>query len=321
MKYQFAPLEGITTYIYRNAFEKYYGGIDEYFTPFISPHKDKTLNQKERNEIDPKNNKGVRVVPQILTNSSEDFLKTVEEIKEYGYDHVNLNLGCPSATVTTKRKGAGMLDDPAFMDRFLNEIFEKGRIQISVKTRIGFHDEDEWEDIFRIYQKYPLKELIIHPRVRDDFYQNQPRMGAFTNAYQNSNCNIIYNGNLFSAKDINSITTDYPDIEGIMIGRGLIACPNLLAERNDQTTFDVRTLQAFHDEIYEGYKQTQSGEKNVLYRMKELWFYLAKSFEEMPKLEKQIKKAQKCREYETVVRQIFQTVPLLERENRKIQFS
>lgn len=320
MKYQFAPLEGLTTYIYRTAFAKYYGGIDEYFTPFISPHKDKTINHKERNEILPENNKNIHVVPQILTNSYEDFLKTVDELQEYGYEQVNLNFGCPSATVTTKKKGSGILNDLDLLDRFLEEIFAKSHVKISIKTRVGFSDEEEWEDILRIYQKYPVSELIIHPRIRDDFYQNMPRMQAVCYAYQNRFCDIVYNGNLFSGDDVAQMESRFPELAGVMLGRGLLACPNLLNEKNGQQEYDRKALKAFHDEILEGYRQALSGDRNVLFRMKELWFYLAKSFEEMPKLEKQIKKAQTCREYEAVVREIFQMIPLKKQGDRTITF-
>lgn len=320
MKYQFAPLEGLTTYIFRTAFAKYYGGIDEYFTPFISPHQNKTLNQREKNELEPRNNEGICVIPQILTNNATDFLNTVSEIQELGYRQVNLNFGCPSATVTTKKKGSGILQDLELLDRFLEEIFEKSDIEISIKTRIGFHDEEEWENIFRVYQKYPIKELIIHPRVRDDFYQNEPRMNIFSEAYHDKTFDLIYNGNLFSVSDLEKIEKDYPDISGMMIGRGLLACPNLLEEKNGQTQCDRKKLLAFHNDILEGYKRIQSGEKNVLFKMKELWFYLSKSFEDMPKLEKKLKKAQNCREYEAVAREIFQTVPFADKDKRKMSF-
>lgn len=320
MIYQMAPLEGITTYIYRNTYAKYYGGIDQYFTPFISPHKDKTMNGKERKEVDPENNKNMELIPQILTNSSVDFLKTVHELEDMGYKHVNLNFGCPSATVTTKKKGAGILDDLEILERFLEEVFSSTDIGISVKTRIGYRTAEEWEDILSIYKKYPVEQLIVHPRVREDFYKNEPKKEAFGYAVQNYNGKLIYNGNLFSKEDVEACKKQFPTMQGMMLGRGLIANPALMDEINGKES-DIKILEAFHNEILEGYKLTQSGDKNVLYRMKELWFYMEKSFAPMEKYAKQIRKAQKCTEYENVVRQVFHNVPLLSLEERNIQFT
>lgn len=316
MKYQMAPLEGITTYIYRNAYAKYYGKIDEYFTPFISPHQDKTMNQKERNEVAPENNREITLIPQILTHSASDFLKTAEELKELGYRHVNLNFGCPSATVTTKKKGAGILKDTELLNRFLDEIFSKTDMGISIKTRIGFSDAAEWEDIFQIYERYPIEELIVHPRVREDFYKNEPNREAFSRIYERTGKKLVYNGNLFSAEAICNCEKSYPKLTGLMLGRGLIVCPALLEESEEEERF-----WQFHDEIYEGYRRTQSGDRNVLYRMKELWFYWEKAFEPMEKNAKQIKKAQKCDEYEMAVRQIRNRIPLRRKDERMIMFN
>lgn len=320
MIYQMAPLEGITTYIYRNAYAKYYGGIDQYFTPFISPHKDKTMNGKERKEVDPENNKDIVLIPQILTNSSVDFLKTIQELQDLGYEEVNLNFGCPSATVTTKKKGSGILNDPDILQNFLDEIFEKTQMGISIKTRIGYADADEWEDILSIYQKYPIRQLIIHPRVREDFYKNEPKKEAFQYAIDHYQGNLIYNGNLFSKEAIEACKEQFPTMQGMMLGRGLIANPGLMREVQNMKA-DIKTLETFHHEILEGYKLTQSGDKNVLYRMKELWFYMEKSFAPMEKYAKQIRKAQKCVEYEAIVREVFRNVPLLSPEERNIHFT
>ena len=130
MIFELAPLEGITTYIYRNAYAHHFGKVDRYYTPFLSLHKEKEFNHKEKQEISPLNNEGIRVIPQVLTNSSEDFLRAAKKLKDLGYGEINLNAGCPSGTVTTKAKGAGMLEDPMRLDKFLSEIFEKSEVKI-----------------------------------------------------------------------------------------------------------------------------------------------------------------------------------------------
>lgn len=153
MKLYLAPMEGITTYIYRNAYNRYFGGIDKYFTPFIASRK---LNRRELNEILPEHNEAIEVVPQILTNRADEFLQIARKIAGYGYRTVNLNLGCPSGTVTTRKRGAGFLSVPDELDNFLYEIYEKSPIHISIKTRIGVESVDEWEHLLAIYKSIRL---------------------------------------------------------------------------------------------------------------------------------------------------------------------
>ena len=172
MKYYFAPMEGITGYIYRNVHHRFFPGMDKYFSPFISPGTKKTMTPKELRDILPENNQDYTLIPQILTNRSGDFLRLCRDLKEYGYKEVNLNLGCPSGTVVAKKKGAGFLEYPNELDRFLEEIFAGTDLKISIKTRIGKDDPEEFEKLLEIYNKYPLEELIIHPRVQTDYYKN-----------------------------------------------------------------------------------------------------------------------------------------------------
>ena len=143
-------MEGVTGYVYRNAYAKYYGGIVRYFTPFVA---NKKLGHREKNDVCPEHNAGMAVVPQILTNRAEDFLAIAEILREYGYDTVNLNLGCPSGTVAARGRGAGFLAMPDELDHFLEEIFEKCPLRISIKTRIGKENPAEWERLLAIYEK------------------------------------------------------------------------------------------------------------------------------------------------------------------------
>ena len=129
MKYYMAPMEGLTGYIYRNAYQKYFHDIDRYFTPFIT---NKKLDFKVKKDIDPEHNQGMEVVPQILTNQPDDFISIVNQLKQYGYDEVNLNLGCPSGTVVAKNRGAGFLAVADQLDGFLDKIFKCYQI---VQTR------------------------------------------------------------------------------------------------------------------------------------------------------------------------------------------
>ena len=296
---EMAPLEGITTYVYRNAYAKHFGKIDKYYTPFISLHKEKEFNHKERQELTPENNEGLWVVPQVLTNSSEDFLKAAEKIKALGYDEININMGCPSGTVTTKGKGAGMLADKERLKRFLEEVFARTPVEISVKTRLGIELPEEWEELLDIYNGFPIKELIIHARVREDFYNNAPNMDAFEKAVRNSKNPICYNGDIFSKEDYERLVAMFPT--NVMLGRGLIANPALAAEITGGHPYKIEEFRAFHDEVYAGYQALLFGDKNVLFKMKELWFYMLRAFPSGENYAKKLKKVNSCKEYEALI--------------------
>lgn len=306
MQYYLAPLEGITTRIYRRAYHDCFPPMDKYFIPFLSPHTKRGFNSKELAEILPENNKGMRTVPQILTNRAEDFLGTVKKLTYYGYDEINLNLGCPSKTVVSKGRGSGFLADPEGLDRFLDEIFEGTEVKISVKTRIGKADPGEFARLLKIYNRYPLEELIIHPRVQTDFYKNKPNLAVFGEAVKASRIVPCYNGDICSREDAKSIEESFPQIRACMIGRGIIGSPGLLGEIQGRGPAEREVLRRFHDRIYEEYRGTGMGDKNVLFKMKEIWCYMGRSFPGCEKQLKRIKKAEKTDRYEEAVAECFE---------------
>ncbi len=313
MMIQMAPMEGLTTYIYRNAHAKYFGKLDKYYTPFLSLHKEKEFSHKEKQEILPEHNKGLCVIPQVLTNSSEDFLSAAQKLQDLGYQEVNINFGCPSGTVTAKEKGAGILANTERLWRFLEESFEKSPVDISIKTRIGMESPEEWEKLLEIYNQYPIKELIIHARVRADFYQGKPNPEAYAYAEKYSKNPICYNGDIFMVEDYRNLNERFPNLQNIMLGRGILSNPYLADEIYSQSNLGkvlnnvekIETLRAFHNEIYEGYKGIMSGDQNVLFKMKELWTYMIRLWPEAEKQQKTIRKAKKCVEYEKAVEELF----------------
>lgn len=315
MKFYLAPMEGLTGFVFRNAYQKHFGDIDTYFTPFIN---NKKMNYKEIKDILPEHNKGMHVVPQILTNRAEDFLAIAKELGNYGYESVNLNLGCPSGTVVTKHRGAGFLAVPEELDHFLEEIFADCPLRISVKTRIGINDAGEWERILSIYEKYPMEELIIHPRVQKDFYNNTPDMDAFLYAVENSRHTLCYNGDICSVDDYKAWIqkmegkdrehgsgSTAQHTEHMMLGRGILKNLGLVGELMGHAPITKDQFHAFHDDVLKGYLDVMSGERNTLFRMKELWFYFAKYFTEPEKYVKQIKKTQRVAEYRVIVDNLF----------------
>lgn len=305
MKYYLAPLEGVTSYIYRNAYHRHFYPMDKYFTPFITAHPDKRFSTREKKELSPENNQGLFVVPQILANRASDFLKTAADVRAMGYEEVNLNLGCPSGTVVAKKKGSGFLAYPDELREFLNEIYEKSDMKISIKTRIGKEDAAEFERLLAIYNEFPVYELIIHPRVQTDFYRNTPNMDAYRFACGESLAPLCYNGDINDRFSYERLLSEFPDIDAVMCGRGVIANPGLIGELAMSQKMSMESFRSFHNEIYQEYREVSSGDRNVLFKMKELWSYMGRLFPEDSKLLKKLKKAEKLVVYEDVVNQLF----------------
>lgn len=313
MKFYLAPMEGLTGYIYRNAHAEFFGNVDKYFTPFIAANQFGKLSSRELNDILPEHNQGVVLVPQILTNRVEDFVRTTEVLMTYGYDEVNLNLGCPSGTVVSKNRGSGFLSQPEALDQFLDEVFSAlNQTKISIKTRIGKDSPEEFEKLMAIYNQYPMEELIIHPRIQKDYYRNTPNMEVFKTSIAASSNKVCYNGDIFKVSDYTNFNNKCPDVDIMMLGRGLIANPGLIQDITDGQTLDKNALKAFHDRLLEGYKIVLSGDRNVLFKMKELWFYMSHVFSNHEKYVKKIRKSQKISDYEQAVANLFEEQEILE---------
>lgn len=305
MKHYLAPMEGITGYIYRNAYKKYFNNIDKYYTPFIIPNKSKKFKTRELNDILPENNDIYNIVPQILTNKSEDFICTAEKLREFGYKEVNLNLGCPSGTVVGKGRGSGFLAKKEELDRFLEEIYSIQGLNISIKTRIGKDTPDEFYDLINIYNRYPIYELTIHPRTQKDFYGNKPNLEIFKDALELSKNPVCYNGDIFTKDNYNTFVDQFKNVDSIMIGRGIVANPGLIGEIVNDECLTKDTLKMFHDEVVNGYYKVYNDEKGVLFKMKEMWSYMIYIFSDNKKYFKKIKKSQKLNDYNDVVDSLF----------------
>ncbi len=300
-----APMEGLTGAAFRRCHSRFFPGVDRYYAPFISPGADRRFTPKELRELLPENNEGFVLVPQILTKNAGDFLWCSGELKAMGYDCVNLNAGCPSGTVTAKGKGAGLLADAEALDRFLAEIFENAPCRVSVKTRLGLRDPEEFGPIMEIYNKYPMDELIIHPRVREDFYRENVRREYFDRAYKSAAMPLSYNGGIESPADFAEVIGRWPLLRAVMLGQGLMADPFLAAGAKGLDCGGVETIKEFHDALFEECARDFQSRNNAMQRMKELWTYLTKSFPGCEKQLKKIKKARSAEEYLSAAQEIF----------------
>ena len=238
-------------------------------------------------------------------------IKTAERLGEYGYEEVNLNLGCPSKTVVSKGRGSGFLAEPDRLNAFLEEIFNETPIRISVKTRIGKESPEEWIRLLEIYNQYPMEELIIHPRIQTDFYKNTPNLEMFEYAVKNSKNPLCYNGDICTKEEYETICNRFPEVPSVMIGRGILKNPGLIRKIRQGIPIEKDRIRAFHDELYREYQEVLFGEKTVLFKMKELWFYMAPLFMQYEKYAKKIKKAEKLKLYEAVVDALFEEQDLV----------
>ena len=311
MRYDFAPMEGITGALFRRLHHQFFPGVDRYYMPFLSPTRDHVFTPRELREILPENNPDAEVIPQLLTKVPEDFLWAAGELAAMGYQTVNLNLGCPSGTVVAKGKGSGMLADPSALDAFLDAVFSRAPCAVSVKTRLGLSDPEEFGPLLEIYNHYPLAELIVHPRVQKDGYRHPVRLEAFAPILAASRHPVCFNGGLVTTQDCRDLVGRFSGICGVMIGQGLAAKPALVRQIRGGPGAEWETLRAFHEALFGGYSQLFGSAHNAMMRMKELWAYLIRLFRDSGPYAKRLRKARDPQTFSQAVDAVFQELELL----------
>ena len=308
MEFLFAPMEGVTDYSYRLAHSRFFPGVSRYYSPFIAANQTCSMKTREKEDVAPEHNSGVVLVPQILTNNADVFLWAVDQMACRGWKRVNLNLGCPSATVFTHGKGAGFLTDISRLDFFFERVFDglaSRDVEISVKTRIGVEDPEEAGELLRIFQRYPIAELIVHPRLRKDFYLGEPDLDTYQLFYEEYRGSLVYNGDIRTPSDLRALLRRFPDTKTVMIGRGLIANPALVRVLQGGEEIGNGELQAFHDEVLERRLAALQGFQNTEGKMKELWYYMGGLFPGSERELKRIKKAHSLEEYRAAAAKLF----------------
>lgn len=304
MKLYFAPMEGITDAIFRQVFQARFGGVDKYFMPFVSPSSSLSYTVREAFDIAPAQNRGLYAVPQILARDALCFLGAARGFADSGYTEVNLNLGCPSGTVTGKGKGSGMLRDPDGLKRFLDQVYGNSPLPVSIKTRIGFDSPDEWERLLDVFSVYPIHELIIHPRTRGQLYRGTPYRETFAQATERLKCPLVYNGDLFTVQAMQEVTESFPQTAGLMFGRGLLTNPALLREWRGGAPLTLEDLSGFHDALYYAYMKTWQP-LTAVGRMHVFLKYLSHSLDVPAKDVREAMKANRPEEYLDRVAEMF----------------
>ena len=309
MLYYAAPMEGLTDRVWRQAHQRWFGGADRYYAPFLSPPENRVPVQKKMADLARAANPGAPLIPQLLGRDGDTAAWMVGLLREMGYDEVNLNFGCPAGTVTAKGKGAGMLRDPDALDRFLDAVFRSAGGPISVKTRLGVADAAEFDAILAVYNRYPLAELIIHPRVMRQLYRGRADRAAFAAALPAAAAPVCYNGDIATPADIDALRRAFPSLPAVMVGRGLIADPALLRSARGGPPLAAHELQGYMAELYAGYTAAFGSPQAAVSRMKAFWHYNIGLFDGAEGLWRRLKKVREGWEYEVVAAQIF-TLPL-----------
>lgn len=301
----FAPLQGYTDDVYRRIHHELFGGITTYYTPFVRMEGG-GVRSKDMRDIRPEFNEGVPVVPQIIVKSMKEFEYLVSIIEEKGYQEIDINMGCPFPMQAKHGRGSGLLGHTDIIQEISQAIQEKKHLHFSVKMRLGWESQEEWKPVLDILNDTPLRQITLHPRIGTQQYKGKTDMEAFAEFYARCKHPLIYNGDITTLKDIQSIETSYPNLAGIMIGRGLLARPSLATEyvSGKESPWETRRnqLHEFHNRLMAHYETTANSEAQVHNRMRLFWEYMEAEIGK--KTYKKIMKAGNLKNYQAAVREV-----------------
>jgi len=309
MKLFLAPLQGMTVSGYRNAFAKHFGAIDEYYSPFIATSTLIKVNKQLLKDILPENNDpSVKLIPQILGNDGVQFKDFADAISNMGYSEINWNIGCPYPTVTSKKKGAGMLQYPDMIKSVLDIACSSSSYKVTVKMRLGMENTQEGMNVVEVLNEYPLGGVIIHARTGIQMYKGDVNLDDFSKLASSCNHETTYNGDIFTYDDFLFISERLPFVENFMLGRGALRDPFLPLSIKGKTVPSEKKIgivKEFHDEVFNYYKSRVSGDKHLCDKMKEFWDYMYLHLDQNGKIIKRVKKCRRIDDYIGLVNQMF----------------
>ncbi len=304
-----SPLQGFTDFRFRNAFQTFFGGIDQYIAPYIRINEKPEIKPANERDILPANNQFTNTIPQIITKDAEEFLFVTKYVQKLGYTELNWNLGCPYPMVAKRGMGSGLLSMPEKIDLILNRVSSETDIKVSVKMRLGYENPQEIFHVLPVLEKYPLANITIHPRIGKQLYKGEVDLKTFEECLALSSHKIFYNGDITSVQSFREIKERFPAINNWMIGRGLIADPFLPAMiKADNPVYPENRFEvfnAFHDTLFSSYQEGLSGPGHLLIKMYSFWEFFIQSFPGTPKGLKKIKKARNINAYSEAVKQII----------------
>lgn len=300
-----SPLQGFTDYRFRNAFHRFFGGIDTFYAPYIRLNGRLDIKPIYQRDIDPRNSSCGELIPQVMTCSADEFLFVAEYVWSLGYRELNWNLGCPYPMVTNKGMGSGLIADPDTIDRILDKAHTASDIVVSMKMRMGYTSSDEILGTFPVLAKYPLKNIAIHARIGAQLYEGGVDLEAFARCVEAAPHELYYNGDITSVAVFREMQDRFPTITHWMIGRGLIADPFLPSMIKQDTIAYPQdrweVFSKFHDTLCSEYVQKLSGDKHVIMKMLSFWEYFARVLVDSQKVIKAIKKCKTMEAYDRAV--------------------
>ncbi|HBC85662.1 MAG TPA: tRNA-dihydrouridine synthase [Lentisphaeria bacterium] len=296
-----APIHGITDAVYRQAFAQCFSGFDRAVAPFIQPRQGKPLRAGDLRQLSPENNKGLRTIPQILTGHAETFSAALKELHGLGIDEANWNLGCPYPTVADRGRGAGLMPHPDKIDAILGKVLNGCPVKLSVKLRLGYISPDEFIPVFEVLNRYPLSEVILHPRTAGQMYEGPIDLERAKHAMSICRHPFIFNGDITTTEGFRDLQNKFSGAAGWMIGRGALSCPFLPAVLKGAEFPKVedrrKQLHKFHELLFEGNRQWQSGMSHLMDKMFEQWEYLSRSFADPRRVQRRIQKSRNLGQY------------------------
>lgn len=306
-----APMEGLTGFVWRAVHSRFFGNADAYYTPFVTPTLEPRFTERQLRELAPEVNAGRNVIPQLLTRRPADFVWAARALRDMGYREVNLNLGCPAGTVVAKGKGAGFLRSPSELADFLRIVFDEVEgIDVSVKTRIGWSEEAEFDALSDLYAHFPICRLIVHPRLKTDQYKGDARRHVLERLYPELPMPVGYNGDVVTVSDAEQVQRQFPGLAEIMIGRALMADPALIRKARGGAMADAEEIFGFSDALFESYASAFGSRKNALMRMKEYWFFQLCLFDGTEPFEKAMFKARSEADFFGALAAVRENCPL-----------
>lgn len=274
-----APLQGYTEIAFRNAWSSVFTGFDYAVSPFIPLAAGSRFRMTHLRDVLPEENVAMRVVPQVLGNSPEKFLLLAKRLLDLGYDVVNWNLGCPKRTVAVKKRGSGLLPYPDLLRQILDELMPLLPIRLSIKTRLGYHKPEEFYELIKVYNDYPLESLIIHPRTGLQEYEGDMHLQLLRDTISEIRHKLIFSGDITDKESFDRLSGQFPEISRWMIGRGALSnpfLPQLLATGTEPVEETLRSkLILFHGELLNHLSTHIEKEKSILNKMKDFWSYFS----------------------------------------------
>lgn len=224
-----APMEAVTDTVFRQVVAKA-AAPDVFFTEFTHAksvtHPKGKFSVQGRLYVDPAE---ASPVAQLWGDNPVDFEATVQEVKRMGYQAIDLNMGCPDATVIKNGGGSDLI---RHFDRAAGIIAaaKQSGLPISVKTRIGFDKRDEMNTWLPFILQQNVRVLTVHLRTRNEMSKVPAHYDLIDEIIKMRDeiapdTLIQFNGDINSAVDAMALAEAHPGIDGLMIGRGVFANP------------------------------------------------------------------------------------------------